>query len=110
MLSHSQVYPGYRLPLERVRLCETDSTKVASGKAHTRPRDCYDIKQTNASSCDGAYVVYLGRAPHSPCDEISVKVYCDMTTEGGGWTVCTETRFSTYELQGRPVSILIYAL
>merc|ERR1719376_959005 len=47
-------------------------------------RDCYDIKHFYPNSKSGVYTVYprLSGACGKP-----VRVFCDMESEGGGWTV-----------------------
>jgi len=44
-----------------------------------KPRDCSEI----SGNSNGIYTVYLGT------QQIPTRVFCDMTTDGGGWTVCT---------------------
>jgi Fibrinogen beta and gamma chains, C-terminal globular domain len=46
----------------------------------TRPRDCGDI-QSRGSNVNGVYTVYVGNALRP------VRVYCDMATDNGDWTV-----------------------
>jgi len=45
------------------------------------PRDCSAIYESG-ERFDGVYTVYIGDTQRP------VKVYCDMGTDGGRWTVC----------------------
>jgi len=57
-------------------------------KDFNRPRDCWDIKQAAPKSKDGVYTVYVSRDPVTACADTAIDVYCDMTNNEGGWTVC----------------------
>jgi len=46
-----------------------------------KPRDCSEIYNFGRRS-SGVYTVYSGRTARR------TEVYCDMWTDGGGWTVC----------------------
>jgi len=45
------------------------------------PLDCHDIYKVNNRAASGVYTIY------PVDDDTAVKVYCDMDTDGGKWTV-----------------------
>ncbi len=51
----------------------------------TGPSDCDDILNTYGIGTSGAYYIY----PDSGFGPVRMRVWCDMNTIGGGWTVST---------------------
>uniref|UniRef100_A0A672HVT5 Zmp:0000000846 n=1 Tax=Salarias fasciatus TaxID=181472 RepID=A0A672HVT5_SALFA len=51
------------------------------GQLYRRPRDCAQVL-LNGETTSGLYTVYIGGEEGQP-----IQVYCDMSTDGGGWLV-----------------------
>ena len=48
-----------------------------------KPKDCFDYLDIYQLNDSGIYYIW----PVTSADESGVKVWCDMETDGGGWTV-----------------------
>ncbi|XP_034565186.1 tenascin isoform X2 [Notolabrus celidotus] len=64
---------------QRSRLVNTVFTTI--GQLYKRPKDCAQIL-LNGETTSGLYTIYVGGEETQP-----IQVYCDMTTDGGGWLV-----------------------
>jgi len=53
--------------------------------------DCYDIKQHTNTSNSGVYTILLD----TDDGQVRKEVYCDMVTDGGGWTVSIDLHLIT---------------
>ncbi|XP_062414882.1 tenascin-like isoform X1 [Pungitius pungitius] len=58
-----------------------DAAFTTVGRPHRRPKDCAQVL-LNGETSSGLHTVYVGGEQGQP-----VQVYCDMTTDGGGWMV-----------------------
>ncbi|MEQ2299077.1 hypothetical protein AMECASPLE_011833 [Ameca splendens] len=64
---------------QRSRFVSTTFSTI--GQLYARPLDCAQIL-LNGETTSGLYTIYIGGEQSQP-----IQVYCDMTTDGGGWMV-----------------------
>ncbi|XP_068609496.1 tenascin-like [Brachionichthys hirsutus] len=75
----------YEVSLQAVvgaqRSCRISAAFTTIGQLFRRPKDCAQIL-LNGEATSGLYTIYVGGAGNQ-----ALQVYCDMTTDGGGWLV-----------------------
>ena len=66
-------------------LTRLEMFRVLIRAGESAPYDCWDVKHKLKKTDSGIYTIYVGRRAKK------IKVFCDMHTDGGGWTVGIDT-------------------
>ncbi|XP_061118380.1 tenascin-like isoform X3 [Conger conger] len=81
-LTHSTEYTVKLQAIAGERRSQIISSVFSTlGQLYTHPKDCGQALM-NGDSPSGLYTIYIGGVESKP-----LQVYCDMTTDGGGWLV-----------------------
>ena len=64
---------------------------MSKRQARARPKNCYDLTTKFGIRNSGVHTMFISHQHGGIYKDVSIDVYCDMETGGGGWTVCVNT-------------------